>query len=123
MVVQAGTGQVVFEQILADGSAVNIELPRENPWVNSVGDGVAAPVAPGGDATNIRLRVRLFDLLNGRVYDQRELTIPINNAPPGQASIQSFTTSSTSVDATELANRTARVPVSWGWITGLPTAT
>jgi hypothetical protein len=57
--------------------------------------------------------VRLFDLLNGRVYDQRELTIAINNAPPGQPSIQSFTSSSTSVDATELANRTARVPVSW----------
>ncbi len=107
------TSNLIFEQILSDGSAVNVELPRENPWVNSVGDGVAAPVAPGGNATSIRLRVRLIDLLSGRVFDQREFTLAIDNTPPGQPNIRTFTTSFTSVDANELAARTARVPVTW----------
>lgn len=32
-----------FEQILPDGSVINVELPRLIPWVNSNGNGVAAP--------------------------------------------------------------------------------
>lgn len=104
---------LVFEQVLSDGSAVNVELPRENPWVASSGDGVAAPVPPGGNATTVRLRVRLIDLLNGRVYDVRELVLTIGDAPVGNPAFRYFTTSFTGVDGTQLNQRIARVPVSW----------
>jgi hypothetical protein len=108
------SSNLIFEQILTDGSVVNVELPRENPWVASSGNGVAAPVTPGGNATSIRLRVRLIDLLNGRVLDQRELTLTIGNTPPPtQPRITTFTTTFVDVSAGELASRTARVPVSW----------
>src|SRR5690606_38724782 len=105
------TSNLVFEQVLADGSVVNVELPRENPWVASAGDGVAAPMPPGGSADRITLRVRLIDLLTGRVYDQRDLRIAIGNLP--DPSIRYFTTNVNIVDATALARGTARVPVSW----------
>lgn len=104
---------LVFEQVLADGSVVNVELPRENPWVASSGDGVAAPVPPGGSATTVRLRVRLIDVLNGRVYDVRELILTIGDAPVGNPAFRYFTTPFAGVDGTQLNQRIARVPVSW----------
>ncbi|MBC7811800.1 MAG: hypothetical protein H7175_11670, partial [Burkholderiales bacterium] len=64
------TSNLFFEQILPDGSTINVELPRLLPWVNSSGDGMAAPILPTG-ANEIRLRVRLSDLLTREVYSQR----------------------------------------------------
>jgi hypothetical protein len=107
------TANLLFEQVRADGSVVNVELPRENPWVASNGDGVAAPVSPGGDGRTIRLRVRLIDLISGRVYDVRELTVQVGEASAQDPLIRYFTTNAASVGATELAQGTARIPVSW----------
>src|SRR5689334_983875 len=35
------SANLVFEQVLPDGRVVNVELPRDNPWVASNGNGVA----------------------------------------------------------------------------------
>ena len=107
------TSNLYFEQVLPDGSAVNVELPRENPWVNSSGIGVAAPRLPSDDAETILLRVRLIDLLDGRLYDQRTITLPVIEGETPPPAITSFTAGATSVDVNQLAARTARIPVSW----------
>ncbi len=110
---RAVTSNLVFEQVMPDGSARNVELPRENPWVASSGDGVAAPFWPGDNVGQIALRVRLVDLLTGRVLDQRSLTVQVDTSPAPAPKIRYFTTNVNSVDATALAQRTARIAVSW----------
>lgn len=107
------TSNLYFEQVLPDGSAVNVELPRDNPWVASSGVGVAAPQLPANDATSVVLRVRLIDLLDGRLYDQRTLTLPVIEGTSLPPAISSFTAGATSVDVNQLAARTARIPVGW----------
>ena len=120
------TTNLVFEQVMPDGSTVNVELPRDNPFVPSSGNGLAAPVAPGGSASSITLRASLFDLLNGRVYDLREITLPVVAAgttptftptPTGTtapaADIRTFTLDAANLNSNELANGTSRVVVRW----------
>jgi hypothetical protein len=68
---------LVFEQVLPNGSSVNVELPRTVPLVPSAGLGVAAPVAPGAGVAEIVLRVRLVNLANGATFDQRDIKVPI----------------------------------------------
>ncbi|MBZ0288381.1 MAG: hypothetical protein K8I30_12260, partial [Anaerolineae bacterium] len=104
---------LVFEQVLPDGRLVNVELPRDNPFVASNGDGTAAPFPPGGDATTIVLRLRLVDLASQNTLDQRDITLPISEVPASNASIRTFTASVSEVSAGALANRSARVPVQW----------
>ncbi|MBC7814003.1 MAG: hypothetical protein H7175_22815 [Burkholderiales bacterium] len=104
---------LIFEQITASGSAVNVELPRQNPWVNSSGDGVTAPQSAGTSAGEILLRVRLIDLLSGRVYDQRELIATISDTPTYDPQISVFSTTAVAVNPTALQQRTARIPVAW----------
>lgn len=121
------SANLVFEQVLPDGSVANIELPRDNPLVASSGSGVVAPLLPAPPATSVILRLRLFDLLNGRVYDQRILDVPF--LPPGTTPtatppatltplppapvISRFTLGASSVDPAQLANGSARIPVSF----------
>lgn len=107
------TANLVFEQVLPDNRVVNVELPRDNPWVASSGNGVVAPFPPGGNATQVNFRVRLVDLLTQNTLSQRELTLPIGDAPGAKPTITSFTSTTTTVPAASLTNRTARIPVSW----------
>jgi hypothetical protein len=107
------TANLIFEQVLADGSVVNVELPRSNPWVNSSGQGVTAPVAPGGGSRDVNLRLRLIDLLTGRVYDQRTVRLTVTDDSPQPGRIVYFTSPQTGVSASDLAMRNAFVPVSW----------
>jgi hypothetical protein len=107
------SANLVFEQILPDGRVINVELPRENPWVASNGDGVAAPFPPGGDATSIQLRLRLIDVVKLTVYSEKTLSIPIGDVTVPTPVIRTFTSSATAVVRSELTNKTARVPVSW----------
>lgn len=61
------TANLMFEQLLEDGQAVPVELPRDNLWVGSQGDGVVAPVPPQNSSV-IQLRLRVVDLVDGQVY-------------------------------------------------------
>ncbi len=105
------TTNLAFEQVLPDGSVVNVELPRDDPLLPDAGEGVVAPVWPGEDVGTVLLRARLFDVDTGRVYDRRDLLITIDNPEP--PSIVSFTTTAPAVHVDALANRSARVPVAW----------
>lgn len=107
------TANLVFEQVLTDGTVVNVELPRAVQWVASSGQGVMAPRVPGGDSTLLNLRVRLVDLVDGRVHDQRSLQVSIDTSTPPAPSIRYFYTTAPNVSAQALAARSARVPVSW----------
>jgi hypothetical protein len=121
------TANLVFEQVLPDNTLVNVELPRLLPWVLSSGNGMTAPILPSGNVNEIVLQVRLISLIDGRVYDQAQLTLPIVSGGGGSGSvgdrptITSFTTPSTFVTADQLANGTARVPVSWSTANRPPT--
>ncbi|MBN8621497.1 MAG: hypothetical protein J0L63_21470, partial [Anaerolineae bacterium] len=55
------TANLVFEQALPDGRVMNIELPRQNPFVASNGSGVVQPFPPGEGATQVVLRLRLVN--------------------------------------------------------------
>ena len=113
------TSNLVFEQILPDGTALNVELPRLIPYVASNGDGVVAPILPDG-ATEITIRVSLVNLITGSVYDVEFIHLPIISGDTGSGdggffpAIVSFDAGySAPLNPTELANGTARIPVSW----------
>lgn len=75
------SSNLVFEQVLQDGSVVPVELPRQKLWVASAADdGILAPVMPLGD-NEITLRVRVVDVLTDETYDQAELRLPITGLP------------------------------------------
>lgn len=75
------SSNLVFEQVLQDGSVVPVELPRQKLWVASAADdGILAPVMPLGD-NEITLRVRVVDVLTDETYDQAELSLPITGLP------------------------------------------
>lgn len=106
------TANLVFEQILADGRVINVELPRDFQWVNSSDSGLVAPQAPGGNATSITLRVRLIDLLFNRTYDQRYLSVPIGTTQPPR--IDRFLTTTTSITRAALDSASGvTIDVQW----------
>lgn len=104
---------LVFDQVLTDGSVVNVELPREEPIVPSSGAGVVAPVPPGGDAEEITLRLQLVDLATGSVYAEETIALPIEETTGPEPAITQFSTTATEVDRNQLIAGTARVPVAW----------
>ncbi len=104
-----------FEQILDNGSAVNVELPRSNPFVSSSGVGVVAPIAPSNaSATSITLRLRLSDLGTQTTLAEKTIVVPIAAAPPAPTpTIKTFSTIATTVSSAVLADKTARLPVTF----------
>lgn len=108
-----------FDQVLPDGTAINAELPRSSPWVNSRGSGLAAPILPSPDATTITLRLTMRNLLSNQVLDTREITLPIREGGGGSTigglrpTITRFGTSLASVRALDLQSGTLLAPVTW----------
>lgn len=99
------TANPVFEQVLPNGEAVVIELPREFLWVPSSGTGAVAPVMPEG-GEQVQLRLRVVDLVDSTVYAEQTLMLPIEAggaAQPetteaaAQSEIASFTADPASV--------------------------
>ncbi len=72
---------LAFEQVLPDGSVVNVELPRPDIWVNSAGSGDVAPVNGDAGATSVELRVRLYVVATNETIAMRTLFLPIQNRP------------------------------------------
>ncbi len=70
------SSNLVFDQVFADGSALPVELPRDNLWVPSIGEGLVAPVLPRGE-DQLRLRISAIDVASGQTYNQMELMLPI----------------------------------------------
>ncbi|MEZ4669226.1 MAG: hypothetical protein R3E39_15065 [Anaerolineae bacterium] len=105
---------LVFEQLLADGRVMNVELPRRDPIVPSAGNGVVFPFPPGEGVNEVRFRVSLIDLNNGKSLNSRELIIPLGDNSAVSPTITVFSTSETSVAREALSKKTARIPVSFG---------
>ncbi len=72
------TANLVFEQILPDGSATSVELPRPVLWVASSGQG---PVAPKGSGL-IRLRLRVVDVVTHTDYTTQEISVNAVQSTP-----------------------------------------
>src|SRR5690606_11335978 len=105
-----------FEQVLPDGSTLNVELPRSNPIVNSSGNGVVAPILPSGQNVNqIVVRVRLASLSGPTTLAQRELIIPITGTTNVTPSPRRFivTTPNTSIAASQFASGPVINVISW----------
>ncbi|MFQ3536187.1 MAG: hypothetical protein SNJ58_09930 [Aggregatilineales bacterium] len=71
------TANLIFEQVLPDGRAISVELPRLSRWIASSGEGVVAPILPDNDALNVQLRLRVVDLVDNTVYAEQVITLPI----------------------------------------------
>jgi|GEM_PF-4177259 len=69
---------IVFEQVLPDGTWQAIELPRLENWVRSVGTGVVAPINVAGE-DEIRIQARVLDVVTGDSMGAIQLLIPIDN--------------------------------------------
>lgn len=67
---------LVFEQVLENGTAVSVELPRNQLWVASTGEGVVAPRLPERAKVFV-LRIRLVNISTGQTLDQREVSIQV----------------------------------------------
>lgn len=72
----AGTN-LVFEQVLADGRQINVELPRVDPIVPSKGVGVVAPMWEGSSKSELLLQMRLIVVATGETLETTLLRVPI----------------------------------------------
>ncbi len=68
--------QLVFDQVMPDGSQVNAELPRTVYYVPSNGVGAVAPVNPGAGQTGVQLRLTLVNVISGEVYATSDIVVP-----------------------------------------------
>ncbi|KAB2904089.1 MAG: hypothetical protein F9K27_10065 [Anaerolineae bacterium] len=74
---RTSTSNLVFEQVLPNGTSVNVELPRGNLWVSSSGSGAIRPVYPEGDDTVV-LRLRLVDLATNETLSEAAAVVAIS---------------------------------------------
>ncbi len=74
------TSNLVFEQVLADGSAVSVELPRQNLWVPSTAQGPIAPIYEAG-ASAITLRLRVVDVVTESVLAEQTIEVAAAGVP------------------------------------------
>lgn len=74
---------LVFEQVFPDGRTFNVERPRHFVEVPSEGSGSVIPILPGGDATEIRLQLRVIAMSTGATLARAELRVPVNPLPLG----------------------------------------
>lgn len=83
---------LLFEQVLNDGSGVSIELPRAERIVPSTGNGMVKAIDPaaGTTITSITIRLRLVNLDDQTTLALQEVSIPIIAATPVPASPEAF---------------------------------
>jgi hypothetical protein len=102
---------LVFEQVLPDGTLLNIELPRLFWWVDSVGIGFVNLVYPGDSINAITLRLSVVNAAKD-ILAYRELQIQIedNLARP---QIDSFYANVPDISSQQLRAGEARIEVGW----------
>lgn len=76
------TANLVFEQVFEDGTTASVELPRLGLWIPSEGEGPVAPIYRAG-AEMVTLQARLVDMVDGTVYAEETLELPIEGAEDG----------------------------------------
>ena len=70
-----------FDQIMPNGTIVNVELPRNDIFVASEGNGYVRLRNPG-NVNQIVLIMSLYNTVNGVTLRYREMIVPILDAPP-----------------------------------------
>jgi hypothetical protein len=89
----------VFEQILPDGKTVSVELPRDQIWLPSIGDGLIAPIQTSESV--IKLQMRLIDVF----YTERTFSTAYVEIPVTDSSMRSVaTTQGTIVSVSDMTS-------------------
>lgn len=70
-----------FVQVLSNGEVINVELPRDNPFISSQGSGLINISTTGGDDF-IDLQVRLRDLDDNSILAVRQILLPVTVPEP-----------------------------------------
>lgn len=78
------TANLLFDQLLPDGSALPVELPREFLWVGSEGEGMVRVNAVEGSQV-AQMRLRLIDVISGDVYDEAVIDLLVTDDPAAVA--------------------------------------
>ncbi len=68
---------LVFHQIMSDGKEISVELPRANRYIDSLGSGPLRAYPVGNDAGSVRMRLRVIDVRDGKVYNESILNVPV----------------------------------------------
>ncbi|HRF94006.1 MAG TPA: hypothetical protein PLZ51_02365, partial [Aggregatilineales bacterium] len=102
---------LVFEQVLPDGTLLNIELPRLFWWVNSAGIGFVNMVYPGDNFNTITLRLSVVNTAKDVLaYREVQIQIEDNLARP---QIDSFYANVPDISLQQLRTGNARIEVGW----------
>jgi hypothetical protein len=113
---------LVFEQVIGETEAKNIELPRANLWIASSGTGQVAPVAVQG-ATELHLRLRLVHVISADVLAEALLDLPVagpaaNNPPAAPTPTLAASAPGMVGDLAVMTACTSFVNPQRGWIDG-----
>ncbi|MCL4252800.1 MAG: hypothetical protein KJ043_03360 [Anaerolineae bacterium] len=103
---------LIFEQVLPDGTLLNIELPRLFWWVNSAGIGFVNLIYPGHDFNTITLRLSVINNASD-VLAYRELQIQIEDNLTRPQIDSFYATSVDGVSLAQLQRGEARIEVGW----------
>ncbi|HEX3052637.1 MAG TPA: hypothetical protein VHP83_18400 [Aggregatilineaceae bacterium] len=117
------TSQIKFEQILPDGNAVGLDLSYiSDRWVRSEDRSFCAPQAWQNSGL-VRIRMSVFDVFTGQIFDQAEVTAPIegqsSDARPASSqsdippALVSFTANPAVVSLSDL--EAGPIPVTLAW--------
>lgn len=109
---------LIFDQVLPDNTSITVELPRENLWVSSSGQGVIAPRASADG--QIRIRLSLVDVRTNVPYDQAFITVASDGSITSEriATDEEVTAESTEVLQPTTPETTAeRAPVDCATVT------
>ena len=80
---------LMFEQILPDGSVINVELPRTEEWLPAYGNGSIAPQYPG-EGADVEMQLRLVDRVSGETLATGTGIIPVLDADLPYPQVTSF---------------------------------
>lgn len=81
---------LIFEQVLSDGTWQSIELPRFEDWVRSVGDGMVVPVNVVGE-DHVTLQLRVVDIVTGETLTTQQIELAITDGGGQTVSTQAPT--------------------------------
>ena len=66
-----------FVQVLSNGEEINVEQPRDNPFISSAGEGAITIATTGDDDEVVDLQVRLRDLSDESILAVSRILIPV----------------------------------------------
>jgi len=90
-----------FVQVLSNGEEINVEQPRDNPFISSSGEGTITIATTDDDAEVVDLQVRLRDLTDERLLAVSRILIPVEEVIVPTPSAPTAVTGTTNTATTE----------------------